>query len=408
MDVFPRISNTFILNQIAGLLDRGHDVNIFARSAGDFNHTHELVRQYRMEERMRHLRIPNNPADRLITAASHFARPYAWRPGILDAFNLRRHGCSALNMAQLYTALSFLRQPDYDIVHAQFGNLGPSLLRLSRGGKSKAPLVVSFRGADLSSVIKRNPHAYDELLRSGDLFLPVSDFFKRRLEELGAPPERVEVLRSGIDTDRFPFRQRSRNPGEPTRVIFLGRLTEKKGILSAIEAVARAIAAGRELELTIVGEGELESKARRQAAEAGIASRVHWAGPQPAAAVASHLAESHLLVAPCVTASNGDQEGVPNVLKEAMASGLPVLSTIHSGVPELVDDGISGYLVAEHDSSALYQRLLDLVDHPELWPAMGRAGRAKVEKEYDSRALNERLVMLYRRARETKSVRSVQ
>jgi colanic acid/amylovoran biosynthesis glycosyltransferase len=397
IDVFPRISNTFVLNQITGLIDRGHEVEIFARSVRPFDDAHEQVRRYELDRKLRHLPIPGNIAGRLLTAARHLAEPYAWHCATLDAFDVRRHGRKALNLAQLYTTLSFLRNCDYDIIHAQFGHLGPSLLPLRRTGAIEAPLVVSFRGADLSSVVERAPRAYDELLRAGDLFLPVSDYFRRRLEGLGAPAERTHVLRSGIDLGRFPFRERSRGPGEPTRALFVGRLTEKKGISLAIEAIARAAAAGHEVELTVVGEGELESAARCQAAEWGVAARVRWEGPQPAERVAAHMARAHLLIAPFYTAANGDQEGVPNVLKEAMASGLPVLSTTHSGVPELVDDGVSGYLVPERDPDALYRRLLDLLDHPERWASMGRCGRAKVEKEYDGEVLNDRLLSLYRR-----------
>jgi colanic acid/amylovoran biosynthesis glycosyltransferase len=396
IDVFPRISNTFILNQMTGLLDRGHDLTIFARSVRSFDGAHDQVRRYRLDSMMGHLPIPNNPVRRALMAASHLARPYAWHAATLDALDMRRHGRKALNLAQLFTTLSFLRHPDYHVLHAQFGQLGPPLLPLKETGAVKAPLVVSFRGADLSSILERSPRAYDELLRAADLFLPVSDYFRRRLEELGAPPERIAVLRSGIELERFPFRRRSRSPDEPTRLLFIGRLTEKKGILPAIDAVARAVAVGRDLELTVVGEGEQESAARQRAAAAGIASRVHWVGPLPVAEVAAHLARAHLLIAPYLTAANGDQEGVPNVLKEAMACGLPVLSTIHSGVPELVIHGASGYLVAEHDVDDLFRRLLDLVDRPELWPAMGCSGRAKVEREYDSKALNDRLETLYR------------
>ncbi|HEX7003935.1 MAG TPA: glycosyltransferase [Trueperaceae bacterium] len=399
VDVFPRISNTFILNQINGLLDRGHQLDIFARSLKPFERNHGELYRYDLEARLKHFVIPGSWARRVSLAAGQLLRPYAWRPAVLDALDFRRHGSKALNLSQLYTTLSFLRHSDYDVVHAQFGKLGPALLPLKRSGALRAPLVVSFRGADLSSALEKNPRIYDELFGAAELLLPVSEYFRQKLIAAGAPAERTCVLHSGIETERFPFAVRSRAPEEETRVLFIGRLTEKKGLTDAIEAVARTIASGRRIRLTVVGEGELEESARRQAEEAGIAPQVTWLGAQNSAGVVAQLARAHLLVAPSVTASDGDQEGIPNVVKEAMASGLPVLSTRHSGIPELVEDGVSGFLVEERSPEQLHRRLRELVDRPELWPSMGRAGRAKVVAEYDSAKLNDRLVELYRSLR---------
>jgi colanic acid/amylovoran biosynthesis glycosyltransferase len=101
------------------------------------------------------------------------------------------------------------------------------------------------------------------------------------------------------------------------------------------------------------------------------------------------------MVAPSITAENGDQEGIPNVLKEAMALGLPVISTLHGGIPELVEDGVSGFLVKERDVDSLAERLAYLVDHPETWSKMGSEGRACIEKDYDMNKLNDHLVDLY-------------
>jgi colanic acid/amylovoran biosynthesis glycosyltransferase len=395
-DVFPRISNTFILNQVTGLIDRGHHVDIFATSRGDFEATHQQVEQYRLADRMRHITIPRNRVRRATLAAFLLTRPYSWRRPAVDALDFRRHGWYALRLTQLYTVLSFLQHSDYDVVHAQFGKLGPRLVPLIRHGVLEAPIVVSFRGADLTSWLAKNPRGYDGLLESAKLFLPVSALFANRLQALGAPPDRVAVMRSGIALQRFRFEERRREEGEPTRLLFIGRLTEKKGLLDVLEAVRRVVESERNVELAIVGEGELERSGRAQAEAAGIGGSVRWLGKLKSEGVLAILERSHILVAPSRTAENGDQEGIPNVLKEAMACGLPVLSTRHSGIPELVDDGVSGYLVPEADPVALARQLLELIDDPGRWPSMGRAGRAKIEKEYDSEQLNDRLVELYR------------
>ena len=107
------------------------------------------------------------------------------------------------------------------------------------------------------------------------------------------------------------------------------------------------------------------------------------------------LEESHVMVAPSLTSDGGDQEGIPNAIKEAMATGLPVISTFHSGIPELVADGVSGLLVPERDAASLADALAYLMSHPEVCKRMGKAGRMQVEQEFDTNSLNKKLEELY-------------
>jgi colanic acid/amylovoran biosynthesis glycosyltransferase len=164
----------------------------------------------------------------------------------------------------------------------------------------------------------------------------------------------------------------------------------------AIRAIARLKASGRRLVYTVAGEGPLRAHLDRLIGELGLQAEVQLVGPKDKGEVVALLGLSHLFIAPSVTAEDGNQEGIPNALKEAMATGIPVISTRHSGIPELVESGESGFLVPERDSDALAERLAYLVDHPECWPSMGRAGRERIEAEFDSEKLNEELVELYR------------
>jgi colanic acid/amylovoran biosynthesis glycosyltransferase len=119
------------------------------------------------------------------------------------------------------------------------------------------------------------------------------------------------------------------------------------------------------------------------------------------------LRDTHIFMAPSVTAEDGDQEGTPTVLMEALAQGLPVLSTRHSGIPEVVVEGESGYLVPERDVDALAERLENLLEHPEQWPAMGTAGRRHVEEHYDIDRLNDQLLSLYGKLSDSRSKSSL-
>ena len=393
--VFPKLSETFILNQLTGLIDRGHEVDIFGMTLGDTGTVHSDVHHYDLLKRSRFLKIPRNHTARVLGAGQHLFNTSAWHPATLAALNVSKHGKSALNLQMLYTTLSFLKEKPYDIVHCHFGNLGPIGLELLRQGATRGKLVTSVRGADITSHLRENPGIYDELVTAGDLFLPISDFFKQKLVAEGCDPDKIVVLRDGINVERFKFRTRCRTDAEATRLLFIGRLEAKKGIFFAARAVANAVLAGHKLTFDIVGDGALRGDLERLIAEAGIGDAVKLHGAQPQNRVLEFLENAHILLAPSVTAPSGDQEGIPNTVKEGMAVGLPVLSTLHSGIPELVEEGVSGFLVAEHDVDALTKRLVYLLENPERWAQLGHAGRAKIEAEYDIETLNDQLVALY-------------
>ena len=399
--VFPEIHNTFILNQITGLIDRGVDVHLYPLAVGSYQHAHAEVGEYRLRERDKHLPVPGPHSKRLVTVAKELLDPVSWNAGVFDALNPLR-GRVTWSLLPAYTALSFARNRDYDILHAQFGHTAPAAQRLIDKGAVRAKLVVSFRGADTTSHLPRNPAAYRPVFEKGALFLPVSLDLRERLVAAGSPPAKTMVHRSGVDLRRFEFAPRARAAAERTELLFVGRFVEKKGVAVALEAFALALGAlpsgpagERPARLTLVGSGKLEGQLRSKAAQLGVADAVRFSGPLDADGVAEQMRAAHLLLAPSVTAANGDKEGVPNVIKEAMASGMPVLATRHGGIPELVEDGLSGYLVAEHDVENLAARLLELVNSPDIWTTMGQAGRAKVEAEFDSDKLNDLLLERY-------------
>jgi colanic acid/amylovoran biosynthesis glycosyltransferase len=178
-------------------------------------------------------------------------------------------------------------------------------------------------------------------------------------------------------------------------VLTAARLVEKKGIAYAIRAVAEAVRAGRRLNYSIAGDGRMRAELERLIHEFGMERHVRLLGWKSRAEVLSLMRDAHILLAPSVTATDGDEEGIPNVVKEAMAVGLPVISTFHAGIPELVDDGGSGLLVPERDVTGLAERLGYLCDHPERWPEMGRVGRRRIERDFDITRLNDRLERLY-------------
>ncbi|MEO0373582.1 MAG: glycosyltransferase [Cyanobacteria bacterium P01_A01_bin.17] len=394
---FPSLSETFIINQAAGLLERGHQVDIYADQQGNAQKLHPLVEQYGLLDRTTYLsKVPGNLAIRVLKALPLLAYCGVQDPAAtLRSLNIFKQGKRALSLWALYTMVPN-HHKDYDIVHCQFGTQSYRGLCFQAMHAPEAKLVTTFRGDDISRFVQeKGSHIYDHLFKVGDFFLTNCDFFRDRAIRLGCPPDRIVVHRSGLECDRFPFKSRSLPQQGPIRVATTGRLAEKKGIEYAIRAVAQLIEQGYSLQYSILGDGPLKQPLQELIETLGVTSQIQLRGWQTEDEIIDILAQTHIFIAPSVTAKDGNQDAPINVLKEAMALGIPVISTEHGGIPELVKEGVSGFLVPERDATALAERLRYLCDHPHQWPQMGKAGRAFVKENYSLSQLNHQLVHLY-------------
>lgn len=398
VDEFPILSQTFVLHQMTGMIDRGHSIHIYANKAGDLAKIHSEVERYHLLEKTSHFSMPKPYGVRFIKALKLLAGS-GWKNPLaaVRALNVFKHGRDAASLRLLYMVSRFFGKPAPDVVHCQLGYLGLQGLLFQEIGAIRGKLLVSFRGADLSLYLKMFGHDYyQDLFRKADRFLPVSESMKSQLMEIGCPEDRIIVLHSGIDIDQFAFAARTVQAHENIRLVTIARLVEKKGVEYGIRAVARVVEKHPDLEYLIVGDGPLMEDLQGIIDELQLGSRVKLLGWKERQEIIHILNQAHILVAPSVTSRDGDSEGIPNVLKEAMAMGMPVVSTWHSGIPELVEDGVSGFLVPERDVDALAEKLEYLMSHQECWADMGRAGRAFVEENFEINRLNDRLEKIYR------------
>jgi colanic acid/amylovoran biosynthesis glycosyltransferase len=395
---FPVLSETFVINQITGLLDRGHEVHIFARRTDGASPVHPVVDRYRLLERTTYLPSPPRPPLlRVLAAAGLMIRHVASLPMLLRTLDTARFGRTARSLELLHWAAGLAPRRSFDIVYCHFGWNGLYASMLREIGALSGKLVTVFHGADVSWQLQAfGTDVYRPLFQRGELFLPISEHWQRTLIGLGCPAERVRVHRMGIDTTRFASVERSLAVGQAVELITISRLVEKKGVEYGIRAVGQLVARGRDVRYTILGDGPLRPALEELIRRLDLAERVTLAGPRDHDGVHAALARSHIAVAPSVTSQDGDQEGIPVSLMEAMATGMPVVSTVHSGIPELVRDGVTGRLVPERDVDALARALGDLIDHPEGWPAMGQAARQHVLEHFAIDTLNDRLVAHFR------------
>ena len=392
---FPTLSETFILNQITELLDLGHDVEIFAQSNPKDKKVHPDVEKYRLMDRVHYFAMPQNKIKRILKAMFLIIKNFHKAPlKILKSLNVFKYGKTALSLKLLYLLIPFLDKK-FDILYCHFGTngiLGTYLKEIGINGK----LVTTFHGYDMSSfIISNGNNVYKKLFLNGDLFLPISDYWKKKLIRLGCNEKKIIVHRMGINLEKFKFSERRKQFGESIKILAMGRLVEKKGHEYTIQAIAKIIKKYKNLEYIIAGGGPFRSKLENLISELGIKSYIKFLGAVEQNEVLKLYQQAHIFILPSITASNGDQEGIPVVLMEAQATGLSIISTYHTGIPEVIVDGKSGFLVPEGDADALADRLEYLIEHPEIWPDMGRYGRKYVEEKYDIKKLNQQLVKIY-------------
>jgi colanic acid/amylovoran biosynthesis glycosyltransferase len=384
---FPSLSETFVLNQITGMIDRGHQVSIFAERGPSGPETHPCVERYSLTHRTRYERLPPRPLDRFLSL--HLA--WKWDGPHLRALNVFHGGMQSASLRTLWATHLFDGARDFDIVQCHFGAHGVKAARLRRIGALRGKIVTAFHGDDIVCYPRRfHGNVYKPLFAEGDLFLPVSGRGKEALIAMGCPPERLRVHRMGVDMRRFPAPAR-RGAMARLKIVTVARLVAKKGIDDAIRAVAGL---SIDYEYIVAGEGPLRSALEGVASASG--AYVRFAGAVRQNEVAKLLESADIYLAPSVTASDGDIEGIPVSIMEAMAAGLPVVSTRHSAIPELVADGVSGFLAGERDIPGLARHLMALAEDPGLRARMGAAGREIVAREFAINELNAKLEGLYR------------
>jgi colanic acid/amylovoran biosynthesis glycosyltransferase len=405
---FPALSETFILNQITGLLDRGHEVDIYAYSPRNDPRVHADVQKYNLLKRTYYMTaytsMPRNKMYRLIKGLRCIVTDLPKNPiAVLNSLNFLKFGKHAASLNILYQIGPFLNRGPYDVVHCHFGPTGHLAINLKAVGAIHGQIVTTFYGADISSYVKANgKHIYDDLFKRGNLFLCVSEQMKDTLVNLGCEERKIIVHRLGVNTAKFDFHRNKPKTNGQVRLLTVARLVEKKGIEYGIQSVAKVLKQYPNIEYKIAGGGPLRDSLQKLIEDLKIYDNVKLLGWQVQEQIIGLLHETDILLAPSVTSQKGDCEGIPVAILEALSDGIPVLSTIHSGIPEAVQNGESGLLVPEYDMNALAEKLAYLLEHPELWPVMGQKGRNHVKEHFDIDKLNDRLVEIYQRLLEGK------
>ncbi len=342
VSIFPSVSETFILQQIIALQNRGHEVRILAggRSAETVIHDdvikHDLLKNtVYLDERTR----------------SHQAG--------IDA--------------------QWTRSLSADIIHAHFAAWQAEFaMELSK--RMEIPFIFTPHAYDL--FVYSSKEKLKVLAEAASRMIAVTDFNKKYMIEMIGEEyaDKIDIVRYGIPINQYV--PADKTSGHKINLLTVGRLVEKKGISYAVEAVSR-LSDRSNLQYRIIGEGPLYSDLKALIRELNMEATVSLLGAQPQSVVIEEMRKADIFLLPSVTAKNGDKEGLPNVILEAQAMKLPVISSKHTGIPEAVLDGVTGLLVPEREIEGMTRSLENLIRSPSKRREMGEKGREHVVSNFN-------------------------
>lgn len=389
---FPCTSETFVLNQVTSMIDKGHDVRIFSWGMPDLKCNHKDIEKYDLLSKTIYLDMS--------IPFSHVKRLLKITPSIIKL--LLKYGCSIFrlfsakhgdsikskNLLQCYIAQRFLNldwQPDAVVSH--FGDNGIIVTALRNAGilPKGIKYFTYFHAHEICrQSVEQTAKFYGPMFNDIDVLLPINHLWERQLIAAGATPDNVKVLRMGVDLERFGFID-DNAIGDTINILSVGRLCGQKGFEYAIDGVAKyAKETNKKVNYKIIGRGELETKLKKLVDELDACKYIHFLGGQPQQVVAEELEKANVFLLPSVTDDKGYMEGIPVALMEAMARGLVCISTYHSGIPEMITDEETGFLCEEKDSAGIANALLKIEKlSAEQMNILRHRARCVIENEYD-------------------------
>lgn len=357
---FPALANTFILNEIVEVKRRGHDVSIYALERSQDTVLHDDMARFGLADRTFYL------DDFIPAEGQRDPRMAAYSD---DWLNARVYAVPVI--------AARLRAQGTDIVHGCFSNNSATVAMLL-GRASGLPFSFECHAHDLFVDLRYG----SEKVREAARIFPISHYNRRFLiEQLGCDAGKIHVRRVPINKescDAIPACER-----QPGLVAFVGRLHPIKGLEDAIAAFARVAARLPTARFLIIGEGELRGQLEARARDLGISRQVEFAGSMTNQRALAHVRRASVFLLPSVITADGDRDGIPTSLIEAMYLRTPVVSTRVSGIPELIDDGVEGFITAPGDVAAIAECLQGLLTDASLRSAMGTRARQRVDREFD-------------------------
>lgn len=340
---FPYEPRQYIDNQITGFIDAGVDVTILADRDSDYT-SYPLAEKYKFKDITFYKELPEN-------------------------------------------------KRSFDIIYCQFPDMAKEMLLKRKAQLIFGKIVVCFRGASEFNHIKKGMMPF---FKDVDFILVVCKAFRDRLISFGCPLSKIKVHHSAIDVNNFEFQPRNLLPNELIKIISIGRLHKMKGYDVTIDAIRKVKDVYPNIKYNIYGIGNEESAIKNIIEQYDLQETVFLKGYIDHDLVSSVLHKHHIFILGSCTTKTGSGEGIPNVLMEALATGMPAVGTAHGGIPELLEDGVIGFIVDEKNSNELAEKIVLLIGKKNLWVSFGQKGREKVLKEHNKDIQNKKLIKLFK------------
>jgi glycosyltransferase involved in cell wall biosynthesis len=377
---FPLLSETFIYEELLALQKLGHQVDMFV-----FYNTGKKSHKYTDEVEQLVTYLPNIFSNEHLRAQVHFLRSHfkkyrtalteiireTWRSPKLLGKSLYAYSKGILLAYQLLD-----HPPDH--LHAHWATMPTSAVHTA-GHFLEIPYSFTSHAWD----IYKQPLMLSKKFEKAAFAVTISEYNKRFLsDQYSGADEKTFVVRCGINLERFKY-VTAQNDVNPPNILFVGRLIEKKGAEILIQACSQLKKGGFAFQCIIVGDGPLQPELEKQVQRLDLVEEVLFTGGLDQDSLMAYWQTASVFVLPCLVAANNDRDGIPVALMEAMALGLPVISTTVSGIPELIENRISGLLVPPGDSTELAEAVIQILSDKDQAIVYARRARVKIEREYN-------------------------
>ena len=394
---FPTVTEMSTLNEITGMIRRGMKVSIVSmKKPVELKLVHDDVERYKLLDLTYYLNVSTGIKKwkNIILRTIYGQIKLFLKTNIsfgnklkVSTYSLKKKS-RRLSLVHLVDLINHIDEKKPDIIYFHFATHAGELIILRK--VFDIPFVVFFHGFEFSKNLPFDKLNYPEMFKYGDWFFTNSKFAGMKVEALGCQKNKLSVTGLPVDDHQYPYKVRVRK--DRIRILTVARLVEKKGLEYSIEAVSKLLEKYPDLEYNIIGDGPLESELLRLIAEYGAEGKIMLLGSRKKADVIEYMLASDIFLLASVTAADGETEGLPMVSLESQLTGMPIIATLHSGFTDSVLDSKSGFLVPERDVEALYERLLWLIENPQVWEKFGKTGREHVLNNFSEAVYLERII----------------
>ncbi|MCA0153720.1 glycosyltransferase [Winogradskyella vincentii] len=397
---FPSKSETFIVNHIVETIKEGVEPHIVVNNLAPKEATSQLhlFNKYNLYEiaTSYNMQIPKNKISRLFKAIFVLLTNIRYAHVFFKTLNSRKYGTKAKSLKMWFQVATFIKYHNFDLFHGHFAVCGQVLAQMKEIGAIKGAIVTTFYGYDTFSTEENRlklKFDYRGIFKYSDLIITSSNYLANNLRLLNVPEDKIIVNPVGVDVDKFKFIDRKVH--FPLKLVTVGRLIKLKGQHIGIKAVKSLIEKGHQVDYSIVGYGDEYKNLKNLISELRIENYVSLIETKTQKEVIEILNNSHLFLMTSITDENGRAEGQGLVTAEAQSTGIPAIGFNCGGIPETIQNNITGYIVEEGQIEELVNKIEMFITDITLINKMGIAGREYVVKEFNSKIQSKKIIDLY-------------